>query len=376
MFKVIKQEDRARRGRFTCAHGEVQTPVFMNVGTQGAIKGAVSAHDLKELKCQIELSNTYHLHLRPGDEVVKALGGLHKMMDWSGPILTDSGGFQVFSLSGLRKITEEGVTFASHIDGRRIFMGPEESMAIQSNLGSDVAMAFDECVENPAPYGYVKQSCERTVRWLRRCREAHDRLNALPDCVNPGQLLFGINQGGTYDDLRIWSMVESAKTDCDGYGIGGLAVGEATEVMYHILDVTLPYAPEDKPRYLMGVGTPSNIVEAVWRGVDFFDCVMPARNARHGKLFTWSGSLNIKNEKYKLDERPIEPGCGCPACRSFSRAYLRHLFKAEEMLAMRLAVMHNLWFYNTLMERIREALDAGCYGDFRREYSEKLGERI
>ena len=377
MFKVIKLEGRARRGQFSCAHGGVvQTPVFMNVGTQGAIKGAISAHDLKDLKCQIELSNTYHLHLRPGDDVVKALGGLHKMMDWDGPILTDSGGFQVFSLAGLRKITEEGVTFASHIDGRRIFMGPEESMQIQSHLGSDIAMAFDECVENPAPYDYVKQSCERTIRWLRRCKEEHDRLNALPDCVNPRQMLFGINQGGTYDDLRIWSMVESAKTDCDGYGIGGLAVGEATEVMYHILDVTLPYAPEDKPRYLMGVGTPSNIVEAVWRGVDFFDCVMPARNARHGKLFTWSGSLNIKNEKYKLDERPIEPGCGCPACRSFSRAYLRHLFKAEEMLAMRLAVMHNLWFYNTLMERIREALDAGCYGDFRREYSEKLGERI
>ncbi len=377
MFQVIKQQGRARRGRFSCAHGGVvQTPVFMNVGTQGAIKGAVSAHDLKDLKCQIELSNTYHLHLRPGDDVVKALGGLHKMMDWDGPILTDSGGFQVFSLAGLRKIAEEGVTFASHIDGRRIFMGPEESMQIQSHLGSDIAMAFDECVENPAPYDYVKRSCERTVRWLRRCKEEHDRLNALPDCVNPGQMLFGINQGGTYDDLRIWSMQESAKVDCEGYGIGGLAVGEATEVMYHILDVTLPYAPEDKPRYLMGVGTPSNIVEAVWRGIDFFDCVMPARNARHGKLFTWSGSLNIKNEKYKLDERPIEPGCGCPVCRSFSRAYLRHLFKAEEMLAMRLAVMHNLWFYNTLMERIRDALDAGEYDAFRAEYSRKLGERV
>ncbi len=377
MFKVIKQEGRARRGQFSCAHGGVvQTPVFMNVGTQGAIKGAISAHDLKDLKCQIELSNTYHLHLRPGDDVVKALGGLHRMMDWDGPILTDSGGFQVFSLAGLRKITEEGVTFASHIDGRRIFMGPEESMQIQSHLGSDIAMAFDECVENPAPYDYVKQSCERTIRWLRRCKEEHDRLNALPDCVNPRQMLFGINQGGTYDDLRIWSMQESAKVDCEGYGIGGLAVGEETGVMYHILDVVLPYAPEDKPRYLMGVGTPSNIVEAVWRGIDFFDCVMPARNARHGKLFTWSGSLNIKNEKYKLDERPIEPGCGCPACRSFSRAYLRHLFKAEEMLAMRLAVQHNLWFYNTLMERIREALDAGEYDAFRAEYSGKLGERV
>jgi len=377
MFQVIKQEGRARRGLFSCAHGgQVQTPVFMNVGTQGAIKGAVSAHDLKELKCQIELSNTYHLHLRPGDGVVRALGGLHRMMDWQGPILTDSGGFQVFSLAGLRKITEEGVTFASHIDGRRIFMGPEESMRIQSNLGSDIAMAFDECVENPAPYDYVKQSCERTLRWLKRCKAEHDRLCAQPDCLNPGQMLFGINQGGTYEDLRIWSMQESAKVDCEGYGIGGLAVGEETEVMYRILDVTLLYAPEDKPRYLMGVGTPSNIVEAVWRGIDFFDCVMPARNARHGKLFTWSGSLNIKNEKYKLDERPIEPGCGCPACRSFSRAYLRHLFKAEEMLAMRLAVMHNLWFYNTLMERIRDALDAGEYDAFRAEYSGKLGERV
>ncbi len=376
MFQVIKQEGRARRGLFSCAHGgQVQTPVFMNVGTQGAIKGAVSAHDLKELKCQIELSNTYHLHLRPGDGVVRALGGLHRMMDWQGPILTDSGGFQVFSLAGLRKITEEGVTFASHIDGRRIFMGPEESMRIQSNLGSDIAMAFDECVENPAPYNYVKQSCERTLRWLKRCKAEHDRLCAQPDCLNPGQMLFGINQGGTYEDLRVWSMEESAKVDCDGYGIGGLAVGEETAVMYRILDVVLPHAPEDKPRYLMGVGTPSNIIEAVWRGVDFFDCVMPARNARHGKLFTWQGTMNIKNERYKLDGRPIDSGCGCPVCRSFSRAYLRHLFKAEEMLAMRLAVMHNLWFYNTLMERIREALDQGAYGAFREEYSEKLGQR-
>ena len=377
MFQVIKQENRARRGRFSCAHGgEVQTPVFMNVGTQGAIKGAVSAHDLKELKCQIELSNTYHLHLRPGDDVVRALGGLHKMMDWDGPILTDSGGFQVFSLSGLRKITEEGVTFASHIDGRRIFMGPEESMRIQANLGSDIAMAFDECVENPAPYEYVKQSCERTVRWLKRCKAEHDRLRAQPDCLNPGQMLFGINQGGTCEDLRIWSMQESAKVDCDGYGIGGLAVGEETEVMYRILDVVLPHAPADKPRYLMGVGTPSNIIEGVWRGIDFFDCVMPARNARHGKLFTWIGSLNIKNEKYKLDEGPVDPQCQCPVCRSFSRAYLRHLFKAEEMLAMRLAVMHNLWFYNTLMERIRDALDAGEYGAFREEYTRRLGEKL
>ena len=377
MFEIIRTEGHARRGRFRCAHGgEVQTPVFMNVGTQGAIKGALSAHDLKDIKCQIELSNTYHLHLRPGDQVVRSLGGLHKMMDWDGPILTDSGGFQVFSLSGLRKITEEGVTFASHIDGRRIFMGPEESMGIQSNLGSDIAMAFDECVENPAPYDYVKQSCERTLRWLKRCKAEHDRLNALPDCLNPGQLLFGINQGGTYEDLRVWSMQESAKVDCDGYAIGGLAVGEATEVMYRILDVVLPHAPQDKPRYLMGVGTTSNLIEGVWRGIDFFDCVMPARNARHGKLFTWQGSLNIKNEKYKLDEGPIDPQCGCPVCRSFSRAYLRHLFKAEEMLAMRLAVQHNLWFYNTLMERIRDALDSGAYAAFREEYSRKLGERL
>ncbi len=377
MFEVIKTQGRARRGRFTCAHGgEVQTPVFMNVGTQGAIKGGLSAHDLKDIKCQIELSNTYHLHLRPGDDVVRALGGLHKMMDWDGPILTDSGGFQVFSLSGLRKITEEGVTFASHIDGRRIFMGPEESMRIQSNLGSDIAMAFDECVENPAPYDYVKASCERTLRWLRRCKSEHDRLNELPDCVNPGQMLFGINQGGTYADLRVWHMDEIAKIPCDGYAIGGLAVGEETQVMYDIIDAVEPHMPADKPRYLMGVGTPSNIIEAVWRGVDFFDCVMPARNARHGKLFTWQGSMNIKNEKYKLDMQPIDPECDCPVCRSFSRAYLRHLFKAEEMLAMRLAVMHNLWFYNTLMERIRAALEAGEYDAFREEYSAKLDRKI
>ena len=377
MFNVISRENRARRGQFRCAHGGVvETPVFMNVGTQGAIKGALSAHDLRDIKCQIELSNTYHLHLRPGDEVVRALGGLHKMMDWDGPILTDSGGFQVFSLSGLRKITEEGVTFASHIDGRRIFMGPEESMRIQSNLGSDIAMAFDECIENPAPYDYVKQSCERTLRWLARCKEEHSRLNTQPDCLNPGQMLFGINQGGTYEDLRVWHMDRIAELDCDGYAIGGLAVGEETAVMYQIIEAVEPHMPQDKPRYLMGVGTPSNIIEGVWRGVDFFDCVMPARNARHGKLFTWQGSLNIKNEKYKLDQSPIDPDCNCPVCRSFSRAYLRHLFKAEEMLAMRLAVMHNLWFYNTLMERIRAALDAGTYAAFRAEYSPRLEQKI
>ncbi len=377
MFEVIKTEGHARRGRFSCAHGgEVQTPVFMNVGTQAAIKGGLSARDLKEIRCQIELSNTYHLHLRPGDEVVKALGGLHRMMCWDGPILTDSGGFQVFSLASLRKIKEEGVYFSSHLDGRKIFMGPEESMRIQSNLGSDIAMAFDECVENPAPYDYVKQSCERTLRWLERCKAEHDRLNALPDCVNPGQMLFGINQGGTYDDLRIWHMQQIAKIDCDGFAIGGLAVGESTEVMYHIIEQVEPYMPAGKPRYLMGVGTPSNIIEGVARGVDFFDCVMPARNARHGRLFTWGGAINIKNEKYKLDTNPIDPACDCPVCRTYSRAYLRHLFKAEEILAMRLAVLHNLYFYNRLMERIREALDAGEFQQFRAAYSEKLNEKI
>ncbi|WP_294547490.1 tRNA guanosine(34) transglycosylase Tgt [uncultured Pseudoflavonifractor sp.] len=376
MFEVVKTQGRARRGVFTCAHGTVQTPVFMNVGTQGAIKGAVSAHDLKEVGCQIELSNTYHLHLRPGDGVVKAMGGLHKFMDWSGPILTDSGGFQVFSLSGLRKITEEGVTFASHIDGRRVFMGPEESMRIQSNLGSDIAMAFDECVANPSTREYVKPSCERTLRWLERCKAEHDRLNSLTDTVNPRQMLFGINQGGIYPDLRVWHMQETAKVDCDGYAIGGLAVGEPTQTMYDIIDAVEPHMPKDKPRYLMGVGTPSNIIEAVARGVDFFDCVMPARNARHGKLYTWEGTLNIKNEKYKTDPSPIDPACTCPACRSFSRAYLRHLFAAGEMLAMRLAVLHNLHFYNELMVRIRAALDEGAFEEFRRTYSGKLDAPI
>ena len=376
MFEVTKTEGRARRGVFTCAHGVAQTPVFMNVGTQGAIKGAVSAHDLVDIGCQIELSNTYHLHLRPGDDVVRALGGLHKFMDWSGPILTDSGGFQVFSLASLRKIREEGVYFSSHIDGRKIFMGPEVSMRIQSHLGSDVAMAFDECVENPAAYDYAKASCERTVRWLERCKAEHDRLNALPDTVNPDQMLFGINQGATFPDLRVWHMEEIRKIDCEGYAIGGLAVGEPTQVMYDIIDAVEPHMPTGKPRYLMGVGTPSNIIEAGARGVDFFDCVMPARNARHGKLYTWEGSINLKNEKYKLDDRPIDPTCDCPACQSFSRAYLRHLFAAGEMLAMRLAVLHNLHFYNTLMERIRSALDAGTFEDFRAEYSEKLERRI
>ena len=376
MFKVIKTEGMARRGEFTCPHGTVQTPVFMNVGTQGAIKGALSAFDLEHIGTQIELSNTYHLHLRPGDQVVKAMGGLHKFMTWNGPILTDSGGFQVFSLSGLRKITEEGVTFASHLDGHRIFMGPEESMQIQSNLGSDIAMAFDECVENPAPRKYVKDSVERTQRWLERCIKELDRLNKLPDTVNPGQVLFGINQGGTYDDLRIWHMQQLRNMPVAGVAIGGLAVGEPTETMYHILDVLADYAPEDKPRYLMGVGTPSNIIEAVARGVDFFDCVMPARNARHGRLFTWEGAINMKNAKYIYDDKPIDPQCDCPVCRRYTRSYLHHLFKAEEMLAMRLSVMHNLYFYNKLAERIREAIDTDTFADFRGEYSEKLARKI
>ena len=372
MFEVIRQQGRARRGIFKCPHGTVQTPVFMNVGTQGAIKGAVSAFDLKEIGCQVELSNTYHLHLRPGDDVVRQMGGLHQFMQWDGPMLTDSGGFQVFSLSGLRKIKEEGVTFASHIDGKRIFMGPEESMQIQSNLGSDIAMAFDECIENPAPRDYVQKSCERTIRWLERCIVEHKRLNEQPDCVNPGQMLFGINQGGTYPDIRAWHMNEIAKLDCDGYAIGGLAVGEPTDVMYEMIDAVEPHMPVDKPRYLMGVGTPSNIIEAVARGVDFFDCVMPARNARHGKLYTWEGTINIKNERFKLDGAPIDATCDCPACRSFSRAYIRHLLAAGEMLAMRLCVMHNLHFYNELMARIRQSLDEGTFDEFRAKYSPML----
>ena len=376
MFQVLKTEGRARRGEFTCAHGTVQTPVFMNVGTQGAIKGALSAADLEQIGTQIELSNTYHLHLRPGDQVVRDMGGLHKFMTWNGPILTDSGGFQVFSLSSLRKIKEEGVYFASHIDGRKIFMGPEESMQIQSNLGSDIAMAFDECIENPAPREYVIKSCERTCRWLERCKTEMSRLNSLPDTVNPQQMLFGINQGGTYPDIRIWHMQEIAKLDLPGYAIGGLAVGESTEEMYEIIDAVEPYMPKEKPRYLMGVGTPSNIIEAVARGVDFFDCVMPARNARHGRLFTWQGAINMKNAKYERDQSPIDPECDCPVCRRYTKAYIRHLFKAEEMLAMRLCVMHNLYFYNKLTERIRDALDAGTFEQFRAEYSEKLNRKI
>lgn len=377
MFTLLKTEGHARRGQFTCAHGGiVQTPVFMNVGTQAAIKGGVSAYDLRETGCQIELSNTYHLHLRPGDELVRKMGGLHRFMGWEGPILTDSGGFQVFSLASLRRIKEEGVYFSSHIDGRKIFMGPEESMRIQSNLGSDIAMAFDECVENPAAYDYAKASCERTFRWLERCKTEHDRLNSLPETVNPGQLLFGINQGATFPDLRVWHMKEIAKLDCDGFAIGGLAVGEPTQVMYDIIEAVELWMPKDKPRYLMGVGTPSNIIEGVARGVDFFDCVMPSRNGRHGKLFTWEGTVNILNAKYAMDDRPISESCQCPVCKRFSRAYLRHLFKAEETLALRLAVLHNLYFYNELTAKIREALDEGRFTAFRSEYSEKLAERV
>lgn len=376
MFQLLKTEGAARRGEFTCPHGTVQTPVFMNVGTQGAIKGGLSAKDLKDIGCQIELSNTYHLHLRPGDELIRDLGGLHRFMTWDGPILTDSGGFQVFSLASLRKIREEGVYFSSHIDGRKIFMGPEESMRIQSNLGSDIAMAFDECVENPSPYEYVDASCERTYRWLLRCQAELERLNSLPEAVNPGQVLFGINQGGDYEDLRVRNMKQIAALDLAGYAIGGLAVGEPAEVMYHILEAVEPWAPKNRPRYLMGVGTPSNIIEGTARGIDFFDCVMPARNARHARLFTWEGARNLKNAKYERDEDPIDPLCSCPVCRRYSRAYLHHLFKAEEILAMRLSVMHNLYFYNQLTAHIRQALDEGRFAAFREEYSEKLSRKI
>ena len=376
MYQLICKDGHARRGEFTTPHGTVQTPVFMNVGTQAAIKGALSAEDLEHIGTQVELSNTYHLHLRPGDEVVKKMGGLHKFMTWQGPILTDSGGFQVFSLSGLRKIKEEGVTFASHIDGHRIFMGPEESMQIQSNLGSDIAMAFDECVENPATYEYAKNSCARTARWLLRCKDEMARLKHEEKAVNPDQLLFGINQGCTFADLRVEHMKQIAEYDLDGYAIGGLAVGEPAEVMYDIISAVEPFAPKNKIRYLMGVGTPGNIIEGVYRGVDLFDCVMPSRNARHGHLFTWDGIINIKNLKYERDESPIDPHCDCPVCRNFSRAYIRHLQKADEMLGMRLAVMHNLYFYNHLMERIREALDNGTFQQFHDTYVHKLDTRI
>lgn len=376
MFKLLKQDGNARRGEFETPHGTIQTPVFMNVGTQGCIKGGVSSIDLENLKCQVELCNTYHLHVRPGEDVVYKMGGLHRFMNWKRPILTDSGGFQVFSLSELRKIKEEGVYFSSHVDGRKIFMGPEESMQIQSRLASTIAMAFDECVENPAEHEYSKQSCERTTRWLKRCIAEMKRLNSLDETINKNQMLFGINQGCTFDDLRVEHMKEISQLDLDGYAIGGLAVGEPTEVMYHIIEQVEPYMPKDKPRYLMGVGTPGNIIEAVARGVDFFDCVMPSRNARHATIFTWNGIMHITNEKYKTDDRPLDPECDCPTCRNHSRAYIRHLFKADEQLAGRLTVMHNLYFYNTLAERIRNALDNGEFEAFRRKYSLLLSSKL
>lgn len=376
MFNLIKTEGSARRGEFVTPHGTVQTPAFMNVATCGAIKGAVSALDLKEIKCQVQLCNTYHLHLRPGDDKVKALGGLHRFTRWDGPILTDSGGFQVFSLAKLRNIKEEGVFFNSHIDGRKIFMGPEESMNIQSNLGSTIAMAFDECVENPSPYLYTKDSVARTTRWLKRCIERMAYLNSLDDTINKQQMLFGINQGGTYKDLRTDHMKEIAELDLDGYAIGGLAVGEPTEVMYEIIEEVAPFAPKNKIRYLMGVGTPVNILEAVARGVDLFDCVMPSRNARHGQAFTFDGIRNLNNAKYELDELPLDIHCDCPTCRNFSRAYIRHLLKSGEMLGMRLMVMHNLYFYNNLMELIRNHLDNGTFGEFYSQNKDRLGTRI
>ena len=375
-YRLLHQQGAARRGEFATVHGTVQTPAFMNVATAAAIKGGLSAFDLKDIRAQVMLCNTYHLHLRPGDETVAALGGLHRFTGWQGPILTDSGGFQVFSLAKLRHITEEGVTFNSHLDGHKIFMGPEESMRIQANLGSTIAMAFDECVENPAEHDYAAASCARTARWLLRCKQELNRLKQEGKAVNPDQLLFGINQGCTYRDLRIEHMKQIAEYDLDGYAIGGLAVGEPAEVMYDIISAVEPYAPKDKIRYLMGVGTPGNIIEAVWRGVDLFDCVMPSRNARHGHLFTWDGIINIKNLKYERDERPIDPQCDCPVCRRFGRAYIRHLQKADEMLGMRLAVMHNLYFYNRLMERIREELDAGTFQQFHDRYVRLLDTRI
>ena len=376
MYKLIKKNGRARRGEFETVHGSVQTPAFMNVATAGAIKGALSAYDLKSINCQVQLCNTYHLHLRPGDDLVKEFGGLHKFTGFDGPILTDSGGFQVFSLSKLRRIEEEGVYFRSHLDGHPIFMGPEESMRIQSNLGSTIAMAFDECVENPAEYDYAKASCKRTTRWLMRCKEEMQRLNALEGTVNKNQLLFGINQGCTYDDLRIEHMKEIAKLDLDGYAIGGLAVGEPAEEMYRVIDSVEPYMPKDKIRYLMGVGTPVNILEAVNLGVDLFDCVMPSRDARHGHLFTFNGTMNIMNAKYERDNSPIDENCDCPTCRRHSRGYIRHLFKAKEMLGMRLAVTHNLYFYNKLMEEIRKALDEDRFDEFYLKYRDILGKRI
>ena len=376
MFKILAKENRARRGEFTTVHGTVQTPVFMNVGTSATVKGGISALDLKDVKCQVELSNTYHLHVRPGDKVIKELGGLHKFMNWDRPILTDSGGFQVFSLSTLRKIKEEGVYFSSHVDGAKIFMGPEESMQIQSNLASTIAMAFDECIENPSPYDYVKDSVDRTTRWLERCKIHLNKLNSEEGTINKHQLLFGINQGSVYKDIRIAHMKEIAKLDLPGYAIGGLAVGETAQEMYDTIDAVEPFMPEDRPRYLMGVGTPVNIVEAVARGVDFFDCVMPSRNARHGSIFTNKGYMHIMNQKYATDPNPIDPDCGCPACRNFSRGYIRHLLKAGETLGMRLCVLHNLWFYNSLMEDIRLAIEENRFEAFRRHVNETYLKHI
>lgn len=365
-YRILKQEGSAKRGEFTTVHGVIQTPVFMNVGTVAAIKGAVSTMDLEEIKTQVELSNTYHLHVRPGDQVIKKLGGLHKFMSWEKPILTDSGGFQVFSLAGLRKIKEEGVYFNSHIDGRKIFMGPEESMQIQSNLASTIAMAFDECAPSKADRDYVAKSVERTTRWLERCKREMKRLNGLEDTINKNQMLFGINQGAVYDDIRIEHAKRISEMELDGYAIGGLAVGESHEEMYHVIESVVPFLPKDKPTYLMGVGTPANILEAVERGVDFFDCVYPTRNGRHGHLYTNHGKINLFNAKYELDSAPIEEGCGCPACKRYSRAYIRHLLKAKEMLGMRLCVLHNLYFYNTMMEEIRDALDEGRFAEYKK----------
>lgn len=376
MYRLIKKEKNARRGEFITPHGTIQTPAFMNVATCAAIKGAVSAIDLQSLKCQVQLCNTYHLHLRPSDKVIKKLGGLHKFTRWQGPILTDSGGFQVFSLAKLRHIKEEGVYFSSHIDGRKIFMSPEVSMQIQSNLGSTIAMAFDECIENPAEYSYVKNSCDRTVRWLQRCKNEMNKLNALDDTLNKKQMLFGINQGSTFEDIRIEHMKKIRELNLDGYAIGGLAVGESADEMYNIISCVEPFMPSDKIRYLMGVGTPVNILEAVARGVDIFDCVMPSRNARHGHLFTSQGIINISNAKYELDDSPIDEICQCPTCKNFSRAYLRHLFKCGEMLAMRLSVMHNLYFYNNLLEEIRTSIDENRFEAFYKEKIDVLGNRI
>ena len=376
MFQLLFEEGAARRGRYFTPHGTVETPVFMNVGTQAAIKGGLGADDLERIGTQVELSNTYHLHVRPGDRLIHDMGGLHKFMTWNGPILTDSGGVQVFSLAELRKIKEEGVSFHSHVDGAKIFMGPEESMRIQSNLGSDIAMAFDECVKIPSPYEYVRQSCARTTRWLVRCKEALARFNSESDAVNPGQALWGINQGAVFHDLRIAHMQEIAQLDLPGYAIGGLAVGETHQEMYDTIQALEPYMPKDKPRYLMGVGTPSNIIECVARGVDFFDCVMPSRNGRHGHLFTWDGVINLNNQKYALDPDPIDPRCTCPVCSRYGKSYIRHLLKAQEPLALRLMVMHNLWFYNSLMAEIRKALEEGRFASFRAQYSEVLARRI